>query len=335
MKKNLFYYLILILFVIIMFSTGCGGPTGEATKATGVSQPGEESGFPEKAALLVTRDFGRETIFEKEVKIKEDWTVVDLLQANLQITTKWGGDFVTGINGLESDSGGISDKRMDWFYYINGICADVGAASYELNAGDVVWWDYHGWKNMGFANSAVIGCFPGPFSHGYRGSVKPTTIMSSADNHNLAEALKELLKNKGIHSINIKELNNDLVQKRRGPTILLGEWKELKELPYLEKLNRAYKKTGTSVHFVDQGVELLNYCGNAVQTVKGSAGVIVAAGEGLGDDSPLWLVAGTDREGLQQALEVLVKSPGKISKAFGLVIESGKIIRLPLQESGS
>ena len=34
----------------------------------------------------------------------------------------------------------------DWFFFVNGIEADVGAAEYELSPGDVVQWDYRDWR---------------------------------------------------------------------------------------------------------------------------------------------------------------------------------------------
>ncbi|MDD3888384.1 MAG: DUF4430 domain-containing protein [Syntrophomonadaceae bacterium] len=285
----------------------------------------------EKVTLIVTKDYGAQTLVEKQVAMKKDWTVIDLLESTSKVNTKWDGSFVNSIEGLESDKGGMFGKKTDWFYFINGICADVGASGYDLEAGEVVWWDYHAWKSMGSTNSAVIGCYPEPFIHGYRGKVGPTTIMSSVDKQSLASSLQKALESKGVRSVNIEELNNNLLENRQVPTIVIGTWDELKQLSWLEKFNNAYKKTGTSVHFTDKGVALLDYNGNAAQTIDGSAGIIVAAGSGLGDNSPFWLLAGTDPEGLQQAINVLVNSSGKISKCYGAAVVSGNIIRLPLQ----
>lgn len=330
MNIKKFYYLVLITFLVMMAITGCGGQTETEPNAADVSHSEGKTAFTGKVKLLVTKDFGNETLFEKKVEIKEDRTVIDLLKANLEITTKWDGDFVNGINGLESENGGVSGNRFDWFYYINGICADVGAAGYELNPGDIVWWDYHAWKSMGSANSAVIGCFPEPFIHGYRGNVGTTTIITSEENNSLANDVQKALEKNGVTSIESKTLNEDFLQNRQGPTIVMGEWSELKELTYLEKLNKAYKKTGTNVHFTDKGLELLDYSGKAARTVTESAGVIVSTGAGLGDESPLWLIVGNNREGLEQAVEVLVENPDKISKAYGVAVVSGEIVRLPI-----
>jgi len=285
----------------------------------------------ETVSLIISKDFGGQTLVEKQVAIQKDWTVIDLLESTARITTKWDGSFVNSLEGLEADNGGILGNKRDWFYFVNGICADVGASGYDLKAGEVVWWDYHAWKNMGSTNSAVIGCYPEPFIHGYRGKVGPTTIISSADNLNLAGNLQKAIKNRGVASVNLAELNNNLLENRQVPTILIVTWNEVKQLAWLESFNKAYRKTGVSVHFTDQGLELLDYNGDVAQTINGSAGVIVASGSGLGDANPLWLLVGTDQQGLQQAVDLLVSNPQKIVKCYNAAVVSGELIRLPLQ----
>ncbi|QEK11385.1 hypothetical protein FQB35_02795 [Crassaminicella thermophila] len=99
MKKIRLSCLVLIIFVLMMTVTACGGKD--------VNPNNEKSNFVEKAndignvTLLVTRDFGNQIILNKDVEIKKDWNVIDLLEASTEITTKWDGNFVTGINGLK------------------------------------------------------------------------------------------------------------------------------------------------------------------------------------------------------------------------------------------
>ena len=54
-----------------------------------------------------------------------------LVQANNDVETRYGGRFVQSIDGLE---GGGAGGSVDWFYFVNGFEADVGAAEYELVA---------------------------------------------------------------------------------------------------------------------------------------------------------------------------------------------------------
>jgi hypothetical protein len=284
-----------------------------------------------KATLLVTRDFGSKKIFHEKCEIPKGGTVMDLLEANLEINTEYGGGFVSEINGFKMEKGGLSGKRHDWFYYINGICTDMGADGYQLRAGEAVWWDYHVWESMGSANSAVIGCYPEPFAHGYRGTVKATTIMSSPENKGLAQRLQKALKAKAVKTVYLSGLDSGKLEKRQGPVLVMGEWRELEKINYLNGLNQAYRKTGMGVHFTDSGMELLGYNGKVNKTIQGSAAVIAATGEGLGDDSPLWWIAATDRAGLEQAVNIIAKTPEKITGMYSGAVVSGKIMRLPLQ----
>ena len=65
-----------------------------------------------------------------------------LLQSSFDVETRYGGRFVQSIDGLE---GGGAGGQVDWFYFVNGVEADVGAAEYELSPGDRVQWDYRNW----------------------------------------------------------------------------------------------------------------------------------------------------------------------------------------------
>ena len=49
-----------------------------------------------------------------------------LLQRNFEVETRYGGGFVQEIEGVAGGREG--GRRVDWFYYVNGIEADEGAA---------------------------------------------------------------------------------------------------------------------------------------------------------------------------------------------------------------
>lgn len=281
--------------------------------------------------LTLSKNYGRETLAAKQAAIQADWTVLDLLNANTSVTTKWDGSFVNSLAGIESDNGGWMGVKRDWFFFVNGVCADVGATGYTLRIGETVWWDYHPWTGVGFANSAVIGCYPEPFLHGYRGQAGPTLIMTAADSQDLGTRLQTALKKQGAAAVTITELNNNQLENRNGPVVVVGAWSQVKQMAWLAGLNEAYRKTGISVHFKDESLELLDYKGGAARTVTGSAGVIAAGGSGLGDPSPVWLVVGTDLAGVQQAVDVLTSNPAGIRQCYSAAIIDGQIIRLPLQ----
>ena len=326
MKRNKTICLILILLMTVLV-VSCGIKNDGASKPSKI-QPKTDGDT--SITLWVTRDFGRSTLLKKEVEYKENASVFDVLNENTKITTAYGGGFIESINGLKSKSNTLTGERYDWFYYVNGIFADVGALDYALHGGEVIWWDYRPWR-AGVSTPAVIGCYPEPFLHGYNGKAKPTIILSSEADTILAGNLKKALEVQGVASVSIKPLDENLLKNRQGPTIVIGEWGELEKIPWLENLNKAYTKNGTFIHFTDVGIELTDYDGTVVKEIDQNAGAILATGEGSGDDTPLWMITGTDQESLQQALDLLIKTPDKISGVYSAAIISGEIIRLPLQ----
>ena len=133
---------------------GCGGGTGRGT-----------------ATLWVTRDEGRTVLLERSVPAGE--TVLQALERSATISTRYGGRFLQSVNGL---SGSIR-SRHDWFYYVNGVEGDRGAADYRLREGDIAWWDYRDWGRYGMSVPAVVGSFPEPFVHGFGGKPRSTIVL--------------------------------------------------------------------------------------------------------------------------------------------------------------
>jgi len=364
--KKIFYLLTLFILAVIL-AGGCAGQkqhpaatSSGSVSTTGEQQTGEPRPEPQAATettattaapatetggavsapavnpvqanrlmLQVSRDFGGTVFFAQMVEYAGNTSLLDLMKAHLPIETAYGGSFINSINGLSSSGGGLSGARQDWFNYINGICCDVGVLDYDPLNANIVWWDYHRWKN-GPSISAVIGSYPEPFLHGYRGKVKPALIMVAGSEPGLAGGLQESLKSQGVAQIKVTDIDENNIANRSGPTIIVGAWGQLQQSDYLNKFNRAYSRNGTGVHFTEQGLELLDWNGKGLRSIAGSAGIIVASGEGLGDDSPLWLVAGTDRIGLQYALD-LFNRPDQIKGHYGLAITAQELIVLPLQ----
>ena len=309
--------------------TGAAPPT-PASETEAVPLSPESNPDPANQLVLqISRDFGRTVLFAQTVYYHGNASLLDLMKAHLQVETGYGGSFINSINGLSSSSGGFGGARQDWFVYINGICSDVGVQDYDPRNAQVIWWDYHRWKS-GPSISALIGSYPEPFLHGYRGNIKPSLIMVAGGDLSIAGALQQSLKSQDVAQINITNIDENSLVNRSGPTIVVGEWGQLQSLNYLDKFNQAYKRNGTGIHFTDQGLELLDWNGQVQRSVAESVGVVVASGAGLGDDSPLWLVAGTDPIGLQYALD-LFKDTGKIKGLYGAAITSGELIPLPLQ----
>ena len=132
---------------------GCGGASGGDGTAT----------------LWITRDRGATVI--ATASVPAGLTVMQALDREADIDTRYGGRFVQSVNGLE----GSASRGWDWFYFVNGVGGDRGAAEYRLRAGEVAWWDYRRWRGLR-EDVVVVGAFPEPFVHGYAGKVRPVAV---------------------------------------------------------------------------------------------------------------------------------------------------------------
>jgi hypothetical protein len=154
---------------------GCGG--------------GAEGAEPGTATLWVTRDRGEAVLVEREVDAGQ--TVLEALREHADVRTAYGGRFVQAIDGLE----GSPDAGRDWFYFVNGVLADRGAAEYRLRPGDVAWWDHRAWVEEAEEVSVVVGAFPQPFLGGYAGERRPAAVTYELPaQREAAQRLGELLR---------------------------------------------------------------------------------------------------------------------------------------------
>jgi Domain of unknown function (DUF4430) len=142
------------------------------------------SGGRGHATLWVTRDEGKTVLLVRSVPAGE--TAMQALERSAKIATRYGGRFVQTVDGL---SGSI-EQQHDWFYFVNGVEGDRGAADYRLRNGDVEWWDYRDWGAYGENVPVVVGAFPEPFLHGYDGKVRPAVVVGAGKG---AQALAALV----------------------------------------------------------------------------------------------------------------------------------------------
>jgi Domain of unknown function (DUF4430) len=142
---------------------------------------GEQRGNSGTARLWITRDRGATLLVSTTVPAGE--TLMRALRSKAKVDTRYGGRFVQAINGL---SGSLS-SRHDWFWFVNGLAGDTGAAEYRLHAGDVAWWDYRDWTDDPDL-AVVVGAFPEPFLHGYGGVTRPVAVRYAVPSQRAAAA---------------------------------------------------------------------------------------------------------------------------------------------------
>jgi len=134
---------------------GCGGASS-----------GDASGT---VTLWVTRDRGAHVLVDARVDAGQ--TALQALDRKADLETRYGGRYVQSVDGLSGSLG----RRVDWFYFVNGIEADRSAAEYRLRPGDVVWFDYRAWRGR-MSQPVVVGAFPEPFVHGFGGKRRAAVV---------------------------------------------------------------------------------------------------------------------------------------------------------------
>ena len=121
-----------------------------------------------------------------------------VLQGAYDVKTRYGGGFVQEIDGM---AGGRADgRRADWFYYVNGIEAPIGAAERRLSAGERVWWDHHTWE-AAQRIPAVVGSFPEPFATGLEGKRFPVKLVCAGDAERSCDEVTTRLTTAGVDSV--------------------------------------------------------------------------------------------------------------------------------------
>lgn len=94
------------------------------------------------AILEITRDHGTVPLKRTNATAQAGDSVLDVLMRHAEVETGYGGGFVEAIDGLAS---GYPDEQVDWFFEVNGITAQVGAADVDVKAGDHIHWDFRAW----------------------------------------------------------------------------------------------------------------------------------------------------------------------------------------------
>jgi hypothetical protein len=301
--------LLVLLLLAAAVAGGCGLGAGES----------KDGG----ASVLVTRDFGSRQIGTGAVDpIPGGETAMRMLQRDFDVETRYGGGFVQAINGI---AGGREDGRpVDWFYYVNGILADDGAAAHKLEAGDRIWWDHHDWGASQDIR-AVVGAFPEPFLSGVDGKRLPVRLDCAADAGEVCDEVGERLSEVGVKAGRSGAGSFGGVGVLR---IKVGRWAEVRNDSAVRRLELGPRASGVFARPTAAGDEiaLLNAQGEIERTL-GPGGGLVAATR-MGGEAPTWVVTGTDDVGVAAAAAQLQEDA--LRNNFAIAVEDGRPTPLPL-----
>jgi hypothetical protein len=281
--------------------------------------PGETKKGP--AQLHVTRDFGRTDLHVDAAKdaVRESDTVMRFLQGAAKVTTRFGGGFVQSINGLAGDQA----AEHDWFYYVNGSEASVGAADYKLSPGDVVQWDYHDWHATQHI-PAIVGAYPEPFVHGLKGKRLPTRLECEDDSSNACKTVSDALDKEGV-TVTSSPLGSPASDNTL--RVIVAKFSAVKQLGAARALTSGPATSGVYARFDRAGRRLtfLNARGRAARTAAAGTGLVAATQQ---PSQPItWLVTGVDDSGVARAAHAV--NVGSLRNAFAVAATPSALVRLP------
>jgi hypothetical protein len=281
----------------------------------------------EEVSLVVTRDFGASTLGSASAKDTAGGeTVMRFLQRRFDVRTRFGGGFVQAIEGV---SGGREDGRpVDWFYYVNGIEAEEGAAAMRLHAGDRVWWDRHDW-GAAMGVPAVVGSFPEPFRSGAEGKRLPTQVVCTDGAGVACEEAKQRLADAGVKvgTAGLGASGGSEVLR-----VLVGPWASVRADAIARRLERGPDVSGVFARPEAGGrrLTILDPRGRTAAELGARAGLVAATR--LREQRPTWLVTGTDAAGALSAARALDERA--LRNHFALAYDGSRALRVPT-EAGS
>ena len=302
----------LVLLALAVVLGGCGLGPGDAPAGAGTQ-------------LTVSRDFGAaEMGTSKQEKIPAGETVMRLLQRKFEVETRYGGGFVQQIDGV--GGGRRGGRPVDWFFYVNGIEAETGAAARRLSPGDRVWWDHHDW-GAAMRIPAVVGSFPEPFVSGPQGKRVPVRIDCGASAQRTCRDVQKRLEAAGAKvggsSTIGSQADNGVLR------LLVGRWAEVRRDPAARRIEGGPKVSGVYALPSARGdrLALLDPRGATVRTLGAGSGLVAATS--FLDQQPTWVVAGVDAAGVDAAAAALKET--RLRDHFAVAIENGREIALPLR----
>ena len=286
-------------------ASGCGLGAGRGTS---------------DVSLTVTREFGtRPVLSVTQQRVTGSETVMRMLQRSSRVTTRYGGGFVESVNGLSGTS-----NRRDWFYYVNGVEASVGAAQTAVHRGDRIWWDLHDW-NATESIPAVVGSFPEPFVHGVGGKRLPTTLECASDVKPACDRVAAALRAVGVPTA------SQVLGTGSGTdslAVLVGTWGDIQRSFAAALIERGPSSSGIYAKFAGprgSSLQLLDPHGHVARTLAAGSGLIAASAQ---NSQPTWLITGTDPAGVAAAATSL--TPASLVHRFALAVHGPARLPLPL-----
>ena len=298
-----------------------------------------------EVSLTVTRDFGAARVQPplREGASESD-TAMRVLDRNADLGTAYGGRYVRSIDGLAEAS--RDGRRYDWFFYVDGVEASVGAADFPLRGGEAIWWDYRDWSGA-VSVPAVVGAWPAPLAGGYWGERRPAALECRGAGAACGAVRRRLGRaGVGLGDDAAPGGEDDADGTDRGTggggaaengaadgaiRVLVGPWRRLRADPAAAQLERGPQASGVYADFVPTPTGSFELRGldedGGVARVFGAGAGLVAATRRYGAP-PVWLVTGATARGVRAAAGLL--DAADLRDHYAVAIEGGAPTPLPV-----
>ncbi len=203
------------------------------------------------------------------------------------------------------------------------MLASKGPAATSVNPGDHVWWDLHD-QSQAKDIPAVVGAFPEPFLNGIEGARLPVRI-ECASVDDACSTVTARLRAAGVPAAVAAIGSGGAPETLR---VMVGPWSHLNGDLEAESIGVGPGASGVYARFSANGqaLTLLDEQGRAVQTLSRNAG-LVAATKGP-KEAPVWVVTGTDGDGVELAARAFDRAT--LADRFAVALEPGGAIPLPV-----
>ena len=279
----------LIAIAVVLVAALAGGCSTVAQDSPGSEEPA--------GRIIATADFGDDLLLER--RVPPDQSVMRALRGATAVETSYGGGFVAAMLGRESDPA----EQRDWFYWVDGVLADVGARDRVLEDGEEAWWDYRDWSALADA-WAVVGQWPAPF------------VAAGAEDRQVFvdEPLRSKFADAGAR------LSSDPKARFR---VRVGSDTDLMGAdPAWARASRDPDAAGLTAAIEDGQVTALGPDGEQRAPVVDARALAAAVPTGLEPkDGVLMVVAGLDRDAAERAAETIAREPGVLDRRFAVVFD--------------
>ena len=276
------------------------------------------------ATLRVTRDFGHRELGSTQLdNVREGQTVMRMLRSEFDVSTRFGGRYVQSIDGL-SDRG--SGGQVDWFYWVNGLEADKGAADWEVRPGDRIQWDHRDWS-AAMRIPAIVGAYPEPFASGLGGKRRPVRVECDEVSSSACREARKRLNAQGVSTSgsSLGAPGTEAITR-----LVVARWPRARIVRGASTLEEGPEASGVFARFTGDGntLELLDEDGKTARTVRRGDGVGLVLAMQPRAEELVWIVTALDDEGLEAGVRAL--DEGKLRDAFAVAATGDEVEKLPL-----